>query len=67
MKQLLGFLGFIALAHGVGGLVHQFTDRFPWGLVHRWSVLDGHEVAASVGLIVVAGVMFVASDHVGPG
>ncbi|WP_181795933.1 hypothetical protein [Streptomyces sp. WELS2] len=61
MKQLLEFLGFIALVQGVMGLVHEFTD---WhvGLVQRLGFLDGYEVYASVALIVLALALFAAAD-----
>ncbi len=61
VKQLLEFLGFIALVQGVMGLVHEFTD---WhvGLVQRLGFLDGYEVYASVALIVLALALFAAAD-----
>ncbi|MFF5436147.1 hypothetical protein [Streptomyces achromogenes] len=61
MKQLLELLGFIALAQGVRGLVHEFTD---WrvGLVQRLGFLDGYEVYASVALVVLALALFAAAD-----
>ncbi|MFF3846437.1 hypothetical protein [Streptomyces sp. NPDC002328] len=57
MRKLLEVLGFIALLQGVAGLVHEFTD-WNWGLVHRFGVLDGYEVYASVALLVFAFALF---------
>lgn len=31
MKQLLEFLGFIALLQGSGGLVYELTGKLRWG------------------------------------
>lgn len=61
MKALLEFLGFIALVQGALGLLHEFTD---WhvGLVQRIGLLDGHEVYASVALIVLAIALFAAAE-----
>ncbi|MGW1541484.1 hypothetical protein ACWCPM_14830 [Streptomyces sp. NPDC002309] len=61
MKQLLEFLGFIALVQGAMGLVHEFTD---WhiGLVQRVGFLDGLEIYASVALVVLAFALFGAAE-----
>lgn len=61
MKQLLEFLGFIALVQGAMGLVHEFTD---WhiGLVQRVGFLDGFEIYASVALVVLAFALFGAAE-----
>ncbi|MGW0941405.1 hypothetical protein ACWD4O_02475 [Streptomyces sp. NPDC002623] len=61
MKELLGVLGFLALAQGVLGLLHEFTD---WhvGLVQRLGFLDGYEVYASAALIVLAFALFAAAE-----
>ncbi|MBG0851419.1 hypothetical protein I2W78_06060 [Streptomyces spinoverrucosus] len=61
MKQLLEFLGFIALVQGVMGLVHEFTD---WhiGLVQRVGFLDGYEIYASIALVVLAFALFAAAE-----
>ncbi|MFI9612414.1 hypothetical protein ACIHCM_12185 [Streptomyces sp. NPDC052023] len=61
MKQLLEFLGLIALVQGGMGLVHEFTD---WhiGLVQRVGFLDGHEIYASVALVVLALALFAAAE-----
>lgn len=61
MKNLLGFLGFIALVQGVFGLVHVFTD-WRGGLVQRIDFLDGYEVYASIALLVLACALFVLAD-----
>ncbi|MGW1271072.1 hypothetical protein [Streptomyces sp. NPDC002491] len=64
MKELLGLLGFFALVQGVLGLLHEFAD---WhvGLVQRIGLLDGHEVYASVALLVLAFALFAAGESRG--
>ncbi|MFJ4465980.1 hypothetical protein ACIP2X_00515 [Streptomyces sp. NPDC089424] len=66
MKQLLEFLGFIALVQGAMGLVHEFTD---WhiGLVQRVGFLDGFGIYASVALVVLAFALFAAAESRKPG
>ncbi|MEU8650554.1 hypothetical protein [Streptomyces sp. NPDC048737] len=66
MRRLLEAAGFIALVQGVAGLVHEFTD-LRWGLVQRLGVLDGHEVYASVALLVLAFALFAAAESRKPG
>jgi hypothetical protein len=61
MKQVLEVLGFIALLQGVLGLVHEFTD-WDTGIVQRVGVLDGHELFASVALLVLAGALFAVAE-----
>ncbi|MFE7270602.1 hypothetical protein [Streptomyces sp. NPDC057623] len=60
MKQLLEFLGVIALAQGVAGLLTEFTD-WDWGLVQRIGFLDGYGLYASVALLVLAVALFAAA------
>ncbi|MFF0199777.1 hypothetical protein [Streptomyces sp. NPDC005017] len=50
-KPVLEVLGFLALAQGVPGLLHEWVHR-DMGLVRRLGVLDGYEVHASVALVV---------------
>jgi hypothetical protein len=61
MKQVLEVLGVIALAQGVLGLLHEFTD---WhvGLVQRVGFLDGYGIYTSVALIVLAFALFAAAE-----
>ncbi|MGW3952669.1 hypothetical protein ACWEKM_17460 [Streptomyces sp. NPDC004752] len=61
MKQFVELIGFLALAQGVMGLVHEFTD---WhvGLVQRMGFLDGYEVYVSISLIVLAFALFAAAQ-----
>ncbi|MFE6822547.1 hypothetical protein [Streptomyces sp. NPDC057690] len=66
MRELLGLLGFLALVQGVLGLLHEFT-RWQVGLVQRLGFLDGHEVYASVALIVLAFALFAAAESRRPG
>ncbi|CAL9390444.1 hypothetical protein [Streptomyces sp. Tu 3180] len=66
MKQLLGFLGFIAVVQGVAGLVTEFSG-WHWGLVQRIGLLDGYEVYASVSLLVLGVALFAAAESRGAG
>ncbi|GHB17386.1 hypothetical protein GCM10010377_04080 [Streptomyces viridiviolaceus] len=66
MKQLLEFLGFVAVVQGVAGLVHEFTD-WHWGLVQRIGFLDGYEIYASVALLVLGGALCAAAQSRWPG
>ncbi|MEV0641239.1 hypothetical protein AB0I77_41215 [Streptomyces sp. NPDC050619] len=61
MKQLLEFLGLLALVQGGMGLLHEFTD---WhvGLVQRVGFLDGYEIYVSVALVVLAIALFAAAE-----
>ncbi|GGZ79249.1 hypothetical protein [Streptomyces bluensis] len=61
MKQFLEFLGFIALVQGSGGLVYELTGKLRWGIVQRWSALDGYEIYVSIALIVLALALFAAA------
>ncbi|MFJ3231896.1 hypothetical protein [Streptomyces sp. NPDC086787] len=66
MKKLLELIGFLALVQGVLGLAHQFT-HWRVGLVQRLGFLDGYEIYASVGLVVLAFALFAAAESQGPG
>jgi hypothetical protein len=61
MKKVLEFLGFVAVAQGAAGLLHEFTD-WRLGLVQRLAFLDGREVYASVALVVLGLALFVAAE-----
>ena len=61
MKQLLEIVGFLALVQGVAGLLHEFTDLH-WGLVQKLGFLDGHEIYASVALLVLSFALFAAAE-----
>ncbi|MFF3987991.1 hypothetical protein ACFY0B_25780 [Streptomyces sp. NPDC001797] len=60
MKRLLELLGFLALAQGVLGLVHEFT-HWRVGVLRRLAFLDAYGVYASVALIVLACALFAAT------
>ncbi|MFI6282335.1 hypothetical protein [Streptomyces sp. NPDC050988] len=63
MKQVLEFLGVIALVQGVAGLVYEFTGRLRgWGLVQRLDFLDGREIYGSIALLVLAFALFAAAE-----
>ncbi|AZP21275.1 hypothetical protein ACIGMX_24445 [Streptomyces aquilus] len=61
MKHLLELIGFLALVQGVAGLVNEFTD-WHWGLVQKLGFLDGHELYASIALVVLAIALFAAAE-----
>ncbi|GAA5068979.1 hypothetical protein [Streptomyces similanensis] len=63
MKKVLEVVGFLALTQGVLGVVHGFT-HWRAGLVWRVSFLDGYEIWASVGLLLLALVLFAVADRV---
>lgn len=68
MKKLLGFLSFVLIAQGAGGLVHHFSGWFDgWGLVNRVGFLDGYEVFAACTLLVLGLAVGGASDKVASG
>lgn len=63
MKKLLGFISFVLIAQGVGGIVHHFFGWFgKWGLVHRVGFLEGYEVFAAVTLLILGIAVGGASD-----
>ncbi|MFI9154334.1 hypothetical protein [Streptomyces sp. NPDC053367] len=62
MKQVLELLGFIALVQGVLGLLHEWV-HWDVGLVRRVGFLDGHEIYASVALIVLAFALFAVAER----
>ncbi|MFI2378748.1 hypothetical protein ACH5AO_27380 [Streptomyces sp. NPDC018964] len=66
MKELLGIMGFLAVAQGVAGLVTEFSD-WDWGLVQRFGFLDGYEIYASVALLVLGGALFAAAERLKSG
>ncbi|MDT0382099.1 hypothetical protein RM572_25390 [Streptomyces sp. DSM 42041] len=55
MKGFLGFVCFVLLSQGVGGLLHTWTDGWftLWALTHRIGFLDGYHVYVDVLLIVL--------------
>ena len=66
MKQPLEVLGFLALVQGVLGLVHEFND-WDIGFVQRLGFLGGHEIYASVALVVLSLALFAAAESRGSG
>ncbi|MEU6278612.1 hypothetical protein ABZ871_40430 [Streptomyces populi] len=62
MRRLLEVLGFVALVQGAPGPAQEVTGRpHGWGLVQRLDLLDGHEIYASVSLLVLALALFAAA------
>jgi hypothetical protein len=66
MKTLFGFLCFVLLTQGIGGLAYEFTDgRFHlWALTHKIDFLDGYQIYADIGLIVLGLALAAASGSV---
>ncbi|MFE3830818.1 hypothetical protein [Streptomyces sp. NPDC059092] len=66
MKTFLGFLCFVLLSQGVGGLLYELTDGWfrLWSVVSRTSFFDGYEIYVSVVMIIAGGAMGAASAAV---
>ncbi|MGP3972778.1 hypothetical protein ACTWQF_01865 [Streptomyces sp. 8N114] len=66
MKNFLGFVSFLLIAQGAGGLIHELTGGWfrLWTLVHRIGFLDGYEIYACVLSIVLGIAVGAASDAV---
>ena len=65
MRNLLGFISFVLIAQGAGGIVHTFFGWFGlWTVVDRIGFLDGYEIFACVVLIVLGVAVGAASDKV---
>ncbi|MEE1798496.1 hypothetical protein ACIQVO_01500 [Streptomyces sp. NPDC101062] len=66
MKTFLGFLCFVLLSQGVGGLLYELTDGWfqPWSVVSRMGFFDGYEIYVSVVLLVAGGALGAASAAV---
>jgi hypothetical protein len=66
VKSFLGFLCFVLLSQGVGGLLYELTGGWfrLWSVVARFGVFDGYEIYVSVVLIVAGVAMGAASDAV---
>jgi hypothetical protein len=66
MKGLLGFVCFVLISQGVGGLLYTWTDGWItlWALTHRIGFLDGYHVYVDVLLIVLGVAVGTASDRV---
>ncbi|AXG82065.1 hypothetical protein [Streptomyces paludis] len=54
MKTFLGFLSFLLLSQGVGGVLYELTGGWfrLWSVVSRNDLFDGYETAVSIALIV---------------
>ncbi|MET9730849.1 hypothetical protein ABZZ79_09345 [Streptomyces sp. NPDC006458] len=57
MRPVLEVLGFLALAQGGLGLLHEWV-HWDVGLVQRLGFLDGYEIYASVALVVLGIALF---------
>lgn len=66
MKKPLEAVGFMLMLWGAAGLVHHFFDWFRlWAIVYRVGPLRGHEVAASIAMVVLGFAVSVAAEKVG--
>ncbi|MFP3987087.1 hypothetical protein U9R90_06195 [Streptomyces sp. E11-3] len=65
MKQLLEFLGVLAIFQGATATLYGATG-WPegWGLIQRLDFLDGYELYAGITCLVLAGALFAASESV---
>ncbi|MFG2720864.1 hypothetical protein ACGFW5_21580 [Streptomyces sp. NPDC048416] len=64
MRKFLEATGLLLLLQGVGGLLHEWTGWFGlWALVHRPDAPAGHEVFASMVLVVVGVAVLIASER----
>ncbi|MBW5422760.1 hypothetical protein GKQ77_14510 [Streptomyces sp. BG9H] len=63
MKRLLELFGFLSLVQGAGGVVHDLTDeRYGWGLLRRFGLLESYELYVSIALIVLAIALFAVAE-----
>ncbi|GAB1821726.1 hypothetical protein [Herbidospora sp. RD11066] len=54
MRKFVEFLGFLFLIQGVGGLVYEWIGWFRlWVVVRYLDFLQGYEIVANIGLIVL--------------
>ncbi|MEU1538109.1 hypothetical protein ABZ461_08265 [Actinacidiphila glaucinigra] len=67
MKGFLGFLGFVLLSQGIGGIAYQLTGGWfrVWALTHRIGFLDGYEIYVCVLLIVLGIAVCSAAESAG--
>lgn len=67
MKGFLGFLCFVLLTQGAGGLVYELTDGWfrVWALTHRIDALDGYQIYVSIALILLGLAVGAASERAG--
>ncbi|WP_369199873.1 hypothetical protein [Streptomyces sp. PU-14G] len=66
MKNLLGFVAFLLIAQGAGGIAHKLTGWFDkWAVVDHLGFLDGYEIYVCVLLIALGFAVGAASDAVG--
>ncbi|MFJ4849415.1 MULTISPECIES: hypothetical protein [unclassified Streptomyces] len=67
LRGFTGFLGFVLLSQGLGGIAYELTDgRFHlWALVQRIGFLDGYRMYVCVVLVALGLAVCVAADSVG--
>lgn len=65
MRKFLEAVGFLLMLWGAGGLIHHYFDWFRfWGVIYRVGPLEGHEVAASIIMIVLGFGISAAAEKV---
>ncbi|MEU0180037.1 hypothetical protein ABZ312_02425 [Streptomyces sp. NPDC006207] len=67
MKGFLGFLGFVLLSQGIGGIAYELTGGWfrLWALTHRIGFLDGYEIYVCVLLLVLGVAVLSAAESAG--
>ncbi|MFJ5547093.1 hypothetical protein [Streptomyces sp. NPDC093225] len=62
MKKILGFLGFVLVAGGISGLVHEWFDGFRLFGFLRHLAPDGYELYANIVYVVVGVALSLYAD-----
>ncbi|MFD3452477.1 hypothetical protein ACFWVC_09860 [Streptomyces sp. NPDC058691] len=67
LRGFIGFIGFILLSQGVGGIVYELTGGWfrVWALTQRIGFLDGYRIYVCVVLVALGLAVCVAADSVG--
>ncbi|MEU4090939.1 hypothetical protein [Streptomyces sp. NPDC026673] len=67
MKGFLGFLGFVLLSQGIGGIAYELTGGWfrLWALTHRIGFLDGYQIYVCVLLVALGVAVCMAAESVG--
>lgn len=58
MKEMMSGLSLLLFIQGIGGIINRLTGAGPsWFLVNYIDALNGYEIAANIGLIVLGAVV----------
>ncbi|MBK1787863.1 hypothetical protein [Prauserella cavernicola] len=64
MRQVISFVGGLLMLLGVAGLINEFVGWFRFFAVAQYvPALEGNEVVAYIGLIVVGFVVVLLTEH----